>query len=243
VRSWPDHKSPWGKQLKFEPREFDSMMDELRFDAEQEHHRPGSGIDVELVMLKALKLEADYVDLPSGVMGRSLFAPDGKVTVEISRELSDAAESDSLSRRRLRTTLAHECGHIACHRSLFLRDVESLPLFVPSGPELKCQPSILCRQDSIGTRKYSGEWWEYQANQCMASLLLPKRLFGVSVRNLVKDSNCESFENLILGGGADEALRALSDEFDVSLTATLIRLETLGFVPRSCQAAFSMVGC
>ena len=103
----------------------------------------GSGVDVDRVLLAAYQLEADYLSLPDGVLGRTLFRADGSAQIEISRELADEAEIDTLARRRFRTTLAHECGHIACHRMLFQADTETMSLF-PSGEGTKRRSLPFC---------------------------------------------------------------------------------------------------
>lgn len=160
MRSWRDPRSPWGKQIRFDEHEFESMMDEMRERTGSDSFTPGKGIDVELVLLRAIGAEADYVDLPANTLGRTVFSEDGAVRIEVSRVLSDEAEGDTLARRRLRTTLAHECGHVVCHRSLFMQDTESLSLFAASHLDARAtaRPAILCRSESISSKGYAGEW-------------------------------------------------------------------------------------
>lgn len=237
-----DGSSPWGKRIHFEEPEFELMMDDLRFRTSGECFTSGKGVDVERVLMKGVGVEADYVDLPDGVMGRTMFNPDGSVIIEVSRELSEAAEGDAASRRRLRTTLAHECGHFACHGALFVHDVDTLSLFDNHGAEkLEKKPPIMCRHAGAAAGRYSGEWWEFQANQCMASLLTPRKLFGAATRRVLKTLAVTSFEEAIVAGHGQIALRTLADEFDVSKQATLIRLQTLGFVPIGPQSKLDLV--
>ena len=236
MRSWPDPKSPWGKQLRFEENEFEAMMDEMRWRAGPECFAPGKGVDVDLVLLKAIECEADYVDLPAGVMGRTIFGADGSARIEISRALSDEAESDRTVRRRLRTTLSHECGHVACHRGLFIRDTETLSLF--SGLPARtttAKPPIMCRADTVGRTGYRGEWWEYQANRCMAALLLPRTMFSASAKKRLADRGFKSGNDCVQSGYGESLIRELSDEYDVSQQATLFRLQALGFLPSGMQ--------
>ncbi len=242
MKSWPDIYSPWGRQLRFEDREFESMMDEMRDRAGEESFTPGKGVDVDLVLLRAIDAEADYVDLPPGIMGRTVFASDGRVTIEISRELSDTAEVDRVARRRLRSTLAHECGHVACHRSLFIRDTETFSLF--SDTELSVSPTqrppIMCRPEGVGNVGYRGEWWEHQANRCMAALLLPKRMLVASVRKRLTDGGFKSAEECVLRGDGENLIREIANEYDVSHTAVLYRLQSLGFIPSGMQAQMQL---
>lgn len=237
MKSWNDSRSPWGKQLRFDDHEFESMMDTIRGRAGSDCFSSGSGIDVDLVLLRAENVEADYMELPEGILGRTIFAPNGEVRVEISRALCEMADGDHIARRRLRTTIAHECGHIACHRGLFVQDTHSYSLFAESematSPHAK-QP-ILCRSEGIGGASYGGEWWEYQANQCMASLLLPTKMVADFVRKLLADGGYKSGEECLARGGGELLVHELSDEYDVSQTVALYRLQRLGFLPKDSQ--------
>jgi hypothetical protein len=38
------------------------------------------------------------------------------------------------------------------------------------------KPKILCRDERSGGSAYRGQWWEYQANKAMGSLLMPEEL-------------------------------------------------------------------
>lgn len=228
VQTRNDRTSPWGKRLVFTDEEFELMMDELRFRAGDDHFASGTGVDVDRVLL-AVGIEADYVDLPPGVLGRTRFGQDGAPSIELSRELADNAETSIVARRRLRTTLAHECGHFACHTSLFIRDTSSLSLFGDQQLDQRQVEPILCRTQPARSG-YSGEWWEYQANRCMAALLMPRRLFGPFVIETTKTAGYASFMDAVAAGAGEEIATAVADEFDVNLAAVLYRLQDLGFV-------------
>ena len=242
MKSWNDPHSPWGKQLRFEEQEFDLMMDELRERAgEDDCFTPGKGVDVDRVLLRTEHTEADYVDLPTGVLGRTIFSEDGSVKVEVSRTLSDQAERDLVARRRLRTTVAHECGHIACHRCLFIRDTETYSLFAEAQvPASMSRKPIMCRPEGVGDLRYTGQWWEYQANRCMAALLLPRRLVSATARRLLADAGFKSGDDCLRRGEGENLVRAVANEFDVNQTATLYRLQALGFFPRVPQTDFRL---
>lgn len=235
MKAWTDPASPWGTRLHFDAEDFEIMMDDLRSRAGSGSFAEGVGVDVDLVLLRALGLEADFVPLPDGILGRTIFAADGSALVEVSRELSDAAESDQLARRRLRTTLAHEAGHASCHPQLFFQDTATPSLF---GDDFAPQerPGILCRDETVGRLGYNGEWWEYQANQCMASLLLPRRLFRSHVEKVLRSLQVRDFERAIREGSAEQAVRQLAGIFDVSQQAVFYRLSALGFVPKADQS-------
>lgn len=224
-----DVQSPWGVRVYFEPREFEAMMADLFLRVDGEVFQSGSGVDVDWVLLKGLGLEADYIELPNGVLGRTLFRRDGVAKIEIARDLAESAETDQLARRRLRTTLAHEAGHVACHQQLFVQDTETLSLFGAQNTAQE-KPAILCRETSVDAG-YRGEWWEYQANQCMAALLLPKHLFIPQVKQALDAHGVGSFVEALRGGYDESVIRMLANVFDVSWQAALLRLQELGFAP------------
>lgn len=235
MRSRRDRQSPWGKRLYFGADEFEVMMKELLVLAGPGVFVEGTGVDVDRVLLAGFEVEADYVSLPHGLLGRTRFLRDGSAEVEVSRELADEAESDTVARRRLRTTLAHECGHVACHRTLFLADTETISLF-PSREieEQEEKPPILCREVTVASR-YSGDWWEYQANQCMACLLLPRHLVLPRFRAVLTKLEVGSYKEAAKQGKDADTIRTLADLFDVSWQAILYRLEDLGLIPKRHQ--------
>lgn len=234
MRSFPDHRSPWGKRLYFEPSEFETMMKDLLRRAGPRVFVEGSGVDIDRVLLTAFGLEADYVILPDGVLGRTLFLADGSAQLEVSRELADDAETDTVARRRLRTTLAHECGHVACHSILFMADTETISLFSSGEIQQQEKPAILCREGTVAAR-YSGEWWEFQANQCMACLLLPRHLLEPRFQAVLTGLGVGSYEEGAKQGKDDDIVRTLANMFDVSWQALLYRLEDLAFIPNRAR--------
>ena len=228
--------SPWKQRLYFETIEFEIMMNELRNRAGDKCFTEGKGVDVDYVLLKGYGCDPDYIELPDNIIGKTIFSSDGKVEVQISSQLAEQAETDNVSRKRLRTTIAHEIGHIACHQSLFLKDESTLSLFdreESTGEQKK--DNILCRETSVDNYKYSGEWWEYQANQCMATLLLPKTLLMNYVSSQMNSYSVSDFDESIKAGCADQIIKNICDQFDVSYEAMFYRLKELGFIPKLDQ--------
>jgi hypothetical protein len=122
------------------------------------------------------------------------------------------------ARRRARSTVAHEAGHGLLHGSLF---VDS---------ELgENQRLILCRSEDIlgeTQRTYRGRWWEFQANQAIGSLLLPRLL----VNGFLDQSGIEldSSGNRILTPEERESLaKKAAVIFDVNPIVARIRLDSL----------------
>lgn len=237
MKTWHDTASPWGKRLHFEDAEFEFMMDELRERAGCEVFARGKGVDVDLVLLRGFDIEADYLNLPDGVMGRTRFYPDGRAFVEVSRALAEEAERDAVARWRLRSTLAHECGHVGCHRSLFVRDVETLPLFDMESRE---KPGIVCRNETVDEPRYRGEWWEFQANRCMGALLMPGELIQAELAGALSETGFKNFSEALRAGVSEAVVRALAKAFDVSFAVVFYRLEQLGYLPKAGQAALRL---
>ncbi|MCK4518306.1 ImmA/IrrE family metallo-endopeptidase [Candidatus Babeliales bacterium] len=228
--------SPWKQRLYFETAEFEIMMNELRKRAGDKCFAEGKGVDVDYVLLKGYGCDPDYVELPTNILGKTIFSSDGKVEVLISSQLAEQAETDNIARRRLRTTIAHEIGHISCHRGLFLKDESTLSLFGQDEAKGNTKENnILCRESSVDNYRYSGEWWEYQANQCMATLLLPKSLLMNYVTSQLKSFDIPDFDEAIKADCADQIIRNICDQFDVSFESMFYRLRELGFIPKPDQ--------
>jgi hypothetical protein len=140
--------------------DFDNAMDEVRCRAGGGVFADGCGIDVDVVLLRVYGISPDYCDTEPGVLGRTRFFPDGRMTVQISRALANGAELDATLRRRLRSTTAHECAHIALHGHL-----HAVPATGALFPDMRpVESRTLCRTETIEQpgRVQRAEWWEYQ---------------------------------------------------------------------------------
>ncbi len=243
MRTRPDPASPWGQRLWFENDEFDAMMDEARQRSGSVPLVGGTGVDVEGILERVYGVVPDYGELPEGVLGMTHFHPDGRYEAFVSRELSDNAETDLVARRRLRTTLAHECAHIVMHGHLHLVDLATPSLF---GDPVRPLPKVLCRQESVGVygggeSGYDGQWWEYQANRGMASLLLPRRETVEYLRSLLEARGLGSVREALRAAQADSVIREVMAQFDVSMQVVVYRLQELGTLPKEIgQSEFDM---
>jgi len=219
------------------------MMDEARERVGRSLFSEGSGIDLEALLEQAFEVVPDYVELPEGIMGKTHFHGDGRFDVFISRKLSDAAEQDATSRRRLRSTMAHECAHIVMHGHLHMRDLATKPMF----PGLKTDdPKVLCREELTDSFKqggpgYDGQWWEYQANQGMACLLLPKQETIARVEREIQSRGFKSPKEVIRNRRMDDVVREIMRVFDVSMSVTTYRFQELGILPKEAnQSKFEL---
>lgn len=180
-------------------------------------------IRIERFVEKRFRVSVESADLGEGILGLTIFGPDGVQHIYVSQDL-DADESVA-SERRTRSTIAHEAGHGLLHAHLFAA-VSGVPLFGDvSDPRA---PKVMCREGSAdGERKhYGGEWWEYQANAIMGRLLMPRPLVASAVTPFLTTSGA-------LGGMRispdqyEAAVRDLAEIFNVNPILSRIRLEGL----------------
>lgn len=126
---------------------------------------PTDALDV-LIEQDAQDLDK-YADLSAegeDVEGVTEFIPGQKPRVKISARLSENPRLEN----RLRTTLAHEWGHVKFHAPLWLIDSATPDLF-GRRPE---STSIKCKRDNIfGASEY--DWMEWQAGYVCGAVLMP----------------------------------------------------------------------
>ena len=159
-----------------------------------------------------LDLYADLSGEEGQVEGVTEFRSGRKPCVLINRELTEAPHLGN----RLRTTLAHEYGHVHFHG--FLHDLEdrNLSLF-------EAEPKtvvIKSRRETIEHMPASVDWMEWQAWYACGALLMPTG----ALRQVTKGF----FTN---GGNGEEGLVAcIADHFQVSRDAARVRLSRAGFL-------------
>ena len=161
---------PFPFQLYFEDL---GEIDEICLEALKRQSLLPSGpapIRIERFVEKEFKTPLRYEDLGPDNLGCTIFNSSGAVeAILVSRSLEE--QNTTPARRRVRSTVAHEAGHGLLHGSLFI-----------DSPDLgENQRRILCRSEDIlveTQRSYRGRWWEFQANQAIGSLLLPRLLMN-----------------------------------------------------------------
>lgn len=216
-------KGPFAERPFYELHDIERICeDELR--AAELFPRTPEPIRIDRFVEKRFGVDPRYDDLPAGVLGYTKFGQRGVEAIVLSRALDE--ERSTVADRRIRTTLAHESGHGLLHGHLFALGASLVSLFEG---EMKDTPGILCRDIPISddrSRTYDGRWWEFQANRAMGSLLLPRPLAAEALKPF-----------LILHGSLgqksldqerkDEAVRALSDMFDVNPAVSRIRINDI----------------
>lgn len=176
---------------------------------------PTDALDV-LIEQDAQDLDK-YADLSAegdDVEGVTEFVPGQKPRVKISARLSENPKLEN----RLRTTLAHEWGHVKFHAPLWLADTATPDLF-GRRPEAT---SIKCKRDNIfGASEY--DWMEWQAGYVCGAVLMPH----TRVKAIAK----EYFESIRQNGPLDVKSQAAVDlservvkAFQVSADAARVRM-------------------
>ena len=164
MRKVPTPSGPFAFQLYFEDL---GEIDDICLDAfKRQSLLPSKPAPIRIE--KEFKTALRYEDLGPDNLGCTIFNSSGAVeAILVSRSLEE--QNTIPARRRARSTVAHEAGHGLLHGSLFIYD---------HSPDLgESQRRILCRTEDIlleTQRSYRGRWWEFQANQAIGSLLLPR---------------------------------------------------------------------
>ncbi len=181
-------------------------------------------VEIELFVEKAFNCRAVYDDLPKGVLGAAAFRRDGSLEeITVSRSLSAGGQ---VGERRTRSTWAHEAGHGLLHGPLFAQGTLPHPLLDDCFDYEKRR--ILCREADIGATgtSYHGKWWEWQANQAIGGLLLPRELVETCVESLTEEQGLLG-TRVLPTTQREPASRLLSEVFDVNPAVARIRLSGL----------------
>ena len=137
-------------------------------------------IKIDLFIEKKFGVTPVFEDLSRGILGYTMFGSSGVERIVVSRELSE--QTDSVSQRRLSTTLAHESGHGLLHSHLFVLGTTDVSLFGESSDVEKTK--ILCRNEAIVStsnvrNRYDGRWWDTKQIVSWAHFYYPS---GLSVK-------------------------------------------------------------
>ena len=188
---------------------------------------------------KRFNILPSYEYLPMGLLGFTRFGPKGVEEIVVSKTLDEAGTQ--IAERRLRTTLAHESGHGLLHAHLFAFGTPPDSLFgdalADRTPKLLCRSGGIPSSETSRTRKQSYRWWEYQANQAMAILLLPRSLVQAALASILTPRGVFATPTLP-ANRRDAAIRLLADAFDVNPVVAKLRLEVL--FPAAVEAQLTL---
>lgn len=169
---------------------------------------------------------ADLSEYGEDVEGMTAFYPDRKPEVFISEKLAN----DPRRENRLRTTLAHEFGHVHFHRHLWAERFLTGNLFDRGNHENKA----ICKRDTIlGARQV--DWMEWQAGYVSGAILMP----AGPIRRLVGGYCQQHGLHAGIQVGSDQAREAIQwvmEAFAVSEDAARVRLIKLGALTDTTQS-------
>lgn len=180
-------------------------------------------IRIERFVEKHFKIALGYEDLGPENLGCTIFNSSGDVeAIWVSRLLEE--QNTTPARRRVRSTVAHEAGHGLLHGPLFVQENSRDYLKGRAG---KSQRRILCRTEDIlvdTQSRYGGRWWEFQANQAIGSLLLPRLLMNAFLDQCRVDPPASP---LLTPAQRDTLAKEAAVIFDVNPIVVRIRLDSL----------------
>lgn len=180
-----------------------------------------------LVETKAadLDLYADLSDEGRDVEGVTRFSVGRQPSVAISQALSENVRREN----RLRTTLAHEFGHVHFHDSLVQMKFSSEDLFAVRRDE-----KIVCKRDRIVDAPIV-DWMEWQACYASGAFLMPKSALTTLVEGFRRENRLQS--TIAVASDLGTSLISLVKEyFGTSADAAQVRLLKLGFIAKSASA-------
>ena len=213
-------------RLSFSTDEIDDMCSEALVKSGYMPKTP-EAVRIDRFVEKYFQCNAGYEELPEGAMGYTLFNEKGKVLeVRVSNKLEDGQQS---SERRVRTTWAHEAGHCLLHPTLFIEERGQPTFSQTEGKNTNIEGrKILCRNNDIKPTgcNYDGRWWEWQANRCIGSLLLPKKVVKEALADVLVESVVTKSPTL-LPAMRKTAEKKLSEIFDVNPIVARIRLSEM----------------
>jgi len=183
-------------------------------------------------LTRFIEQEADDLDLYADltvyggngvdVEGMTTFVWGGRPRVQIARTLSVAKGREP----RLRTTLAHELGHVLLHNFTGERVMDDLPQV--SG-DVFTEPTTV-RPNGPTTGMAYVDWMEWQAGYACGALLMPATVLRVVVQPVLERHGTD----LPVGRAAfGPLLDCVQGHFLVSATAAHMRLRRLGYVATS----------
>jgi hypothetical protein len=223
VKQFRTTTGPFRDRPYYELTEIDRMCSEELQAVDLYPKEPGP-VRIERFIEKRFQVTPEYQDLEGRILGFTRFGPTGVQAVVISKALVDSGARGA--ERVVNSTLAHEAGHILLHGHLFLLDGTST-LFENTGEPSK----IMCRDGDVtgadrGRAYDSRRWYEFQANQAIGGLLLPRTLAFRSIADLVEQRGGLGV-GVVPEAKREEATRRLAETFDVNPVVARIRLDGL----------------
>jgi hypothetical protein len=225
MRTYRAKSGPFAKQPFYKLDEIESICVEALTSVELFPVSP-SPVRIDRFIEKRFKVQPTYDALPLGILGFTRFGTNGVEEIIVSQALDE--EGTTAAERRLRTTLAHEGGHGLLHAHLFA--LGDCPDSLFAGELATDAPKIMCRDDAQtggdSGKKPPYRWWEFQANQAMGALLLPRSLVEKALEGSLEMRGLLGIP-VLPSGSRESSIRMIADTFDVNPIVARIRLEAL----------------
>lgn len=212
---------PFLDQYYYDHEEFESIAADALRGASLLPSSP-EPIRIDRFIEKGFAIVPRYENLPVGLLGFTRFGPQGAEEIVISEQLSEGGGRPA--ERRINSTLAHEAGHILLHGSLFTLQLRAGTVSLMEVDLDAANQTVLCRDDNANVRRYDGRWWEYQANQMIGALLLPRSLVIQATDPLITFRG-QLGVGILERDRREEAVQRLAETFDVNPVVARIRVE------------------
>lgn len=220
----PDRTGRFPQRPHYDPAELDAECESIvgaylrkRYDAIA---YPLTTNDLTILLeqhVADLDLYSDLTDEGDDVEGVTEFVGDGKPKVKVDRRLTEQHWREN----RLRTTLAHEFGHVRFHTFLWA-SVASQPRLIAASSD---NGAPKCRRDSM-INALPTDWMEWQAGYVSGALLMPASGVRKAARQYLVNNNLHA--PVDLGSPQGQALiDILQHLFQVSQDAARVRLAKL----------------
>lgn len=225
MRAYRTNSGPFPEKPFYRQADFESICEEALRSVELFPSAP-SPVRIDRFIEKRFKVQPTYAPLPAGILGFTRFGAKGVEEIMISQAFDE--DGTTSAERRLRTTLAHEGGHGLLHAHLFAPGNRPDSLF--SGELAPDAPKIMCRDD-VQTSAAAGakppyRWWEYQANQAMGALLLPRPLVENALDGTLEVRGLLGMK-ILVERDRDASIRLIAETFDVNPIVARYRLDAL----------------
>ena len=214
---------PFLDQYYYDPEDFESIAADALGGAGLLPSSP-EPIRVDRFIEKGFDIVPRYENLPAGLLGFTRFGPQGAEEIVISEQLSEGGGRSA--ERRINSTLAHEAGHILLHGALFTLQLRTGTRSLMEVDLDAANKTVLCRDDNANARRYDGRWWEYQANQMIGALLLPRSL-AIQATNPLITFRGQLGIGILESDRREEAVQSLAETFDVNPVVARIRVEQI----------------
>jgi len=212
VRWLRDASGRFPRRPHYEPAELEAVCADLLGQLHQ--LRPTAGAQAALstddltVLLEQHAADLDlYAELPADLDAVTDFARGARPRVRVAARLSATARSA----HRLRTTLAHELGHVVLHNFIWWFSPDPDP-----DPGVPFDPAALSPRCAL--RRQASDWMEWQANYCAGALLMPAAALLADAAEPVWERSAR----------VQALIRQTAQRFEVSAQAAGIRLRQLG---------------